>query len=88
MQTQICQIGNFPEKKKPKLGTENALFRYFCARTLKNYCHILGEHPGICEIAKFCEKTSFPKFVTKNALFGYYWARILKKLLSYLKSAY
>ena len=70
------------------MGTENALFRYFSARILKNYYHILGENSGICEIAKFCEKTSFPKFVTKNALFGSFWARILKKLLSYLKSVY
>ena len=33
--------GKLCEKMKmSKFGTKNALFRYFWARTFKNYCHI------------------------------------------------
>ena len=38
----------------------------------KNYCNISNQHPQICQIAKFCEKTKMPKFGTKNALFGFF----------------
>ena len=71
----------------PKFGTKSALFGYFPARILKNYCHICNQHLGISVIASFCEETKIPRFGTKSALFGYFPARILKKLLSYLKSA-
>ena len=53
-------------------------FFFFLARISKNYCHIWNQHPQVCQIAKFREKTKLPKFVTKNALFGYFWGRILK----------
>ena len=56
----------------PKFGTKNTLFRYFWARILKSYCHISNQHPEICQIAKFPEKTKITKFGTKNALFGYF----------------
>ena len=61
-----------------KFGTKNALFGYFWARILKNYRHICNQHPQICLIARFCEKTKKSKLETKNSLFGYFWARILK----------
>ena len=51
---------------------------YFWAGIWKQYYHIWNQHPRICLIAKFREKTKIPKFGTKNALFGYFWARILK----------
>ena len=56
----------------PKLGTKNALFGYFGARTLGNYCHISNHHLRIFLIAKFCEVTKILKFGTKNALFEYF----------------
>ena len=59
-------------------GPKNALFGYFWTRTFKNYCHIWNQHPRICLVAKFCEKTKLPKSGTKNILFGYFWARICK----------
>ena len=43
---------------------------------LTNYCHILNQHPRVCLIAKFCEKTKLPKFGTLNALFEYFWTGI------------
>ena len=63
----------------PKFGTKSALFRYFWARILKNYCHSSNQHLRIRLIAKFCEKTKMPIFGNKNALFGCFWARIYKK---------
>ena len=54
---------------------------------LKHYCHIWNQHPQICLIGKFCQKTKMHKFGTKNVFFGYFWVNFLKKLLSYLKSA-
>ena len=62
----------------PKFGTKIALFGYFCARILKNYCHILNQHHQICLIAKFCEKTKLPKLGTLNGL-RYFWGKILKR---------
>ena len=62
----------------PKVGTKNAMFWYFWARTLKNYCHICYRHPQICLIAHFFEKK--PEYIwLQNALFGYFWVRIFKK---------
>ena len=38
---EFVYFGKFREKMKmPKFGTKNALFGYFGARVLKNYCHI------------------------------------------------
>ena len=51
--------------KMSKSGTKNALFGYFWARTLKNYCHIWNQHPRICITVKFCAKTKMPTFGTK-----------------------
>ena len=34
--------------KMLKFGTKNALFGFFWARMLKNYCHICNQHPKIC----------------------------------------
>ena len=70
-----------------EFGNKNALFGYFWARISKSYCYIWNQHPRICLIAKFYDKTKVSKFGTRDALFGYFWAKILKKLLSYLKSA-
>ena len=77
---------------------KNPLFGYFWTRTLKNYCHIWNQYPGICLIAKFCEEIKKAKFgtkrcliwvfLTKFALIGNFWERVLTKLLSYLKSAF
>ena len=50
--------------------TTSALFRYFWARILKNYCHIWNQHLQIIEIAKYFEETKLPKFGTKNAYLG------------------
>ena len=63
----------------PKFGIRNALFEYFWARILKNYCHIWNEHLRISLISKFCKVIKMPKFGTKSALFGYFWAASLKK---------
>ena len=64
----ICKI--WQKTKMPKFGTKNALFGYFWARILKNYCHIWNQHLRISVIAKFCEETKMPKFGTKNDLLG------------------
>ena len=38
--SQICLTAKFREKMEtPKFTTKNALFRYFWAIILKNYCH-------------------------------------------------
>ena len=58
--------------------TKNALFEYFRARILKNYCLIWNQHPQIRQIGKFRKKTKLPKFGTKNVLFRYFWAILLK----------
>ena len=50
-----------------KSETKSALFGYFWARILKNYCHIGNQHPQISLIANFREKTKMPKFGNKNA---------------------
>ena len=43
----------FHEKTKIlKFGTKHALFGYFSARLLKNFCHIWNQHPRIYLIAK------------------------------------
>ena len=44
---------------------------YFGVGIWKQYCHIWNQHPPICFIAKFHEKTKMPKF-------GYFWGRILE----------
>ena len=49
----------------PKFGTKVALFGYFLARILKNYCPIWNQHLQISVIGKFCEETKMPKFGTK-----------------------
>ena len=46
----------FRKRKMPKVGTKNAMFWYFWARTLKNYCHICYRRPQICLIAHIYEK--------------------------------
>ena len=56
--------------KMPKFGIKSALFGYFWARILKNYCHISNQHLRMSVIAKFCEETKMPKGGTKNALLG------------------
>ena len=43
----------------PKFGTKSALFGYFWARILKNYCHIWDQHPQICQKWVF---NSYSKF--------------------------
>ena len=59
---------NFPQKTKmPGFRTKNALFGYFWAGILKNYCHIWNQHRQIFLIAKFRGKTKMPKFRTKMA---------------------
>ena len=63
----------------PKFGTKNALFAYFWAKIFKNYCHIWNQHPQICLLAKFSEKTKTPRFGTKNAWFGHFWTGICKQ---------
>ena len=51
----------------PKFGTKTGLFGYFWARILKNYYHVLNQHPLN---AKFCKETKMPKFGNKNAFLG------------------
>ena len=79
-----------------KNRTKIPLFGYFWAGILKNYCHIWNQHPQICQLAKFREKTKMPKFGTKNVLFvifnqecliWVFFCYTFKKLLWYLKSA-
>ena len=62
--------------KMPKFGTKNALFGYFYARVLENYCHIWNQHFRYCLIPTFCEETKMLKFGTKNALFEYFWPKL------------
>ena len=64
--------------KISKFGTKSALFGYFWAKILKDYCHILNQHPQICIFAKFREKIKMPKLGTKSALFRHFGARILE----------
>ena len=81
----------------PKFGNKTALFGYFWARSLKNYCHIWNQLLRICLFARFRKKTKMPKLRTKNALFGYFWQKMpylgssglgfFKKILWYWKSA-
>ena len=54
----FVQLQNFAKKRKIfKFGTKDALFGYFWARILTNYCHNWNQHPQICQISKFLEKT-------------------------------
>ena len=57
----------------PKFGTKIALFGYFCARILKNYCNISSKHTQICLIPKCSKKTRRPKFGIKSILVGYFY---------------
>ena len=58
-----------------KLGTKNALFGYFWAKIFKTYEHTGNQHPQICLIAKFCEKTKM--FQPRIKFVVSFWARIL-----------
>ena len=50
-------------------------------RILKNYCHILNQHPRICLTAKFRKKKKkMAKFRAKNALFRYFGLEFEKLL--------
>ena len=62
-----------------KFQNKNILFRYFCARILKQYCHVLNQHPRFCLIENFCKNVKILKFGTKNTLFGYFYLKTLKK---------
>ena len=72
-----------------QLGTKIALFKYFWAIILKDYCHIWNHHPWIYLSAQFCKKTKTKtkqnktkmfKYGTKKSLFGYFWFRCYLKL--------
>ena len=60
----------------PKVWTKSALFEYFWARILENYCHIWNQHLRISVIAKLLEETKMPKFGTKNAFLEYFWPKM------------
>ena len=62
-----------------KFWPKNAWCIYFCDEIWKKIFHNWNQHPRICLIANFREKTEMSKFPTKNALFEYLWARILKQ---------
>ena len=64
--------------KMPKFGTKYTLFGYFCARILKNICHIWYQHPQTSVTAKLLEKMKRPTFGTKNTLFRHFITGILK----------
>ena len=55
-----------------KFITKSALSEYFCARFLKNSCHISNQHLHISVTVKFCEETKMLIFGTKNALIEYF----------------
>ena len=42
--------------KMPKFGTKNALFGYFWARILKNYCHIEISNLEFVKLRNFVKK--------------------------------
>ena len=65
----------------PNFGTKSALFCYFWARILKNYCHIWNQHLRISLIAKFCEETKMFKIGTKSALFWVFLGKNFKKTI-------
>ena len=76
---QICQTEKYCGKPKlSKFWTKNALFGFFGAIILRNYCHIWNQHPQISLIAKFSEKTKISKFGTKYAWLLYFSGSILK----------
>ena len=56
-----------------KFRTQNALFRYFSARTLKNYCHIWNQHPQICIFANFAKKQKCLNLGPKMLYLGIFW---------------
>ena len=47
----------------PKFGTKNALFDYFYARFLKDYCHISNQHPRISLYPDFAEKQNKSAYI-------------------------
>ena len=51
---------------------ECLICEFYCKNVLKNYSHISNQHPQICQVANFHEKTKLPKFPTKNVLLGIY----------------
>ena len=70
----------------PKFGTKNALFGYFRAKSLKNYCQVSYQHLKLVKLQNFWKKTKLPLIRTKNALFGYFLDRILKAILVFESS--
>ena len=50
--------------------TKNALFGYFRARLLKNYCHIRNQHPRICLIPNFAKKQKYLNLGPKMLYLG------------------
>ena len=83
----ICLISKFcKETKMPKFGTKNAIFCYFWLKMhylsifrktfKKNHCPIWNQHPQICLLQNFHEKTKIPNFEIKNAWFIYFWTGI------------
>ena len=62
---------------------KNALFGYFWARILKNYCQVCNQHFRICLIAKFCEETKMQNLGPKMPYLVVFGLEFQKKLLSY-----
>ena len=80
----------------PKFGTKNALFDYFYARFLKDYCHISNQHPRISLYPDFAKKQkclylrskmSYLSIFDRKCLIMVFLSSNFKKLMSYLKSA-
>ena len=78
-----------PKYRNVSIWDQNALFKYFWAIILKDYCHIWNHHPWIYLSAQFCKKTKTKtkqnkakmfKYGTKKSLFGYFWFRCYLKI--------
>ena len=65
----------------------SALFRYFRAGPLENYCHFWNQQPQIFLKRRLITKIKILKSRTQNALFWVFSGWNLKRVLSDLKSA-
>ena len=65
----------------PKSGIKNALFGFFGATNVKEYCCIWNQYPQICLFAKFCEETKMLTFRPKMLYFGIFKLELSKTIV-------
>ena len=62
------------KKKKSKFRTKKALFGFFWARNWNKYCHISNQHPRLCLIWNFFQKSKNIYFWHQKIFIRVFWS--------------